>query len=57
MNNKDQLDAERNLMISHLIQHDLKQKEKTNKNRTLSQELMKKVGSIRYKILLKHESS
>ena len=57
MNNKDQLDAERKLMISHLIQHDLKQKEKTNKHRTLGQELVKKVGSIRYKILLKHESS
>ena len=57
MNNKDQLDAERNLMISHLIQHDLKQKEKTNEHRTLGQELMKKVGSIHYEILLKHESS
>ena len=57
MNNKDQLDAEWKLMTSHLIQHDLKQKEKTNKHRTLGQELVKKVGSTCYKILLKHESS
>ena len=57
VNNKDQLDAERKLMISHLTQHDLKLKEITNKHRTLGQELVKKVGSIRYKILLKHVSS
>ena len=44
-------------MISHLTQHDLKLKEITNKHRTLGQELVKKVGSIRYKILLKHVSS
>ena len=57
LNNKDQLDAERKLMISHLTQHDLKLKEITNKHRTLGQELVKKVGIIRYKILLKHVSS
>ena len=44
-------------MISYLIQYDLKLKEITNKHRTLGQELVKKVGSIRYKILLKHMSS
>ena len=44
-------------MISHLTQHDLKLKEITNKHRTLGQGLVKKVGSIRYKILLKHVSS
>ena len=44
-------------MISQLTQHDLKLKEITNKHRTLGQELVKKVGSIRYKILLKHVSS
>ena len=44
-------------MISHLTQHDLKLKEIANKHRTLGQELVKKVGSIRYKILLKHVSS
>ena len=57
VNNKDELDAERKLMISHLNQHDLKLKEITNKHRALDQELVKKVGSIRYKILLKHMSS
>ena len=56
-NNKDQLDAEWQLMISHLTQHDLKLKEITNKHRTLGQRLVKKVGSIRSKILLKHVSS
>ena len=54
--NKDQLDAERKLMISHLTQHDLKLKEITKKHRTLGQELVKKVGSV-YKILVKHVSS
>ena len=49
VNNKDQIDAEQKLMISHLTQHDLKLKEITNKHRTLGQELVKKVGSIRYK--------
>ena len=44
-------------MISYLTQHDLKLKEITNKHRTFGQELLKKVGSIRYKILLKHVSS
>ena len=44
-------------MISHLTQHDLKLKEITNKHRTLGQRLVKKVGSIRSKILLKHVSS
>ena len=44
-------------MISHLTQLDLKLKEITNKHRTLGQELVKKVGRIRYKILLKHVSS
>ena len=44
-------------MISHLTQHDLKLKEITNKHRTLGQELVKKAGSIYYKILLKHVSS
>ena len=44
-------------MISHLTQHDLKLKGITNKHRTFGQELVKKVGSIRYKILLKHVSS
>ena len=57
LRNNKQLDAERKLMISHLTQHDLKLKEITNKHRTLGQELVKKVGSIRYKILLKHVSS
>ena len=57
VNNKDQLDAERNLMISHLTHHDLKLKKIANKHRTLRQELVKKVGSIRYKVLLKHVSS
>ena len=57
VNNKDQLDAERKLMISYLIQYDLKLKEITNKHRTLGQELVKNVGSICYKILLKHMSS
>ena len=41
-------------MISHLTQHDLKLKEITNKHRTIRQELVKKVGSISHKILLKH---
>ena len=31
VNNKDQLDPEQKLMISHLTQHDLKLKEKTNR--------------------------
>ena len=44
-------------MISHLTQLDLKLKEITNKHRTLGQGLVKKVGRIRYKILLKHVSS
>ena len=35
----------------------MKLKEITNKHRTLGQELVKKVGSIRYKIILKHVSS
>ena len=42
VNNKDQLDAEQKLMISHLTQHDLKLKEITIKHRTLGQELVKK---------------
>ena len=42
LNNKDQLDAEQKLMISHLTQHDLKLKEITIKHRTLGQELVKK---------------
>ena len=44
-------------MISHLTQLDLKLKEITNKHRTLGQGLVKKVGRIRYKILLKHVPS
>ena len=54
VNNKDQLDAERKLMISHLTHHDLKLKEIKNKHRTLGPELVGKVDSICYKILLKH---
>ena len=57
LNNKDQLDAKRKLMISRLTQHESNLKEITSKQRTLGQELAKKVGSIRYKILLKHVSS
>ena len=41
LNNKNQLDAERKLMISHIARHDLKLKEITSKHRTLGQELVK----------------
>ena len=57
VNNKDQLNAKPKLMISRLTQHESNLKEITSKHRTLGQELAKKVGSIRYKILLKHVSS
>ena len=44
-------------MICYLTQYDLKLKEIRNKHKTLGHELVKNVGSIRYKILLKHMSS
>ena len=44
-------------MVSYLTQHDLKLKAITNKHRTLVQELIQKVGSVCYKILVKHVSS
>ena len=42
VNNKDQLDAERKLIISHLIKHYLKLKEIMIKPRTLAKNLGKK---------------
>ena len=57
VNNQDQLDEVQKLIVSHLTQHVLKLKGITNKHKTLDQELVQKVGSIRYKTLLKHVSS